>query len=217
MMTALLCLRAHKNSIPAFAKLDMRALPEIAAAMQRVVCAEHDRITVQGQPGNEFYVVEAGRFAAFVDGKAPKPTYIRGNYFGELALLRNEPRAATVRCTSHEGGTLWALDRQRFRDCVMSIHLRSVVARIPFLKHLDEATLELMSNAMFEVPCKPKQEVIKQGDFGDNFYLVESGSFKATRYNYHNEVKTKRDVQNLRVYNVGDSFGERALLQNVPR
>ena len=74
-----------------------------------------------------------------------------------------------------------------------------------------------MSNAMFEVPCKPKQEVIKQGDFGDNFYLVESGSFKATRYNYHNEVKTKRDVQNLRVYNVGDSFGERALLQNVPR
>ena len=39
--------------------------------------------------------------------------YGEGDSFGELALLYNSPRAATVTCK--EGGRVWALERKRFR------------------------------------------------------------------------------------------------------
>jgi CRP-like cAMP-binding protein len=64
--------------------------------------------TVQGEVGDQFYVVEHGKLGVFKspDGAAstqqqqdslePLLLYGPGSYFGELALLRNEPRAATV-------------------------------------------------------------------------------------------------------------------------
>ena len=211
------CLMRNQSAIEAFAHLEKRQLAEVAKAMQRVDCAKNEQILTQGSPGDKFYIVESGRFEAFKDGKPVEAPYTEGCYFGELALLRNELRAATVRCTSPEGGQLWSIDRKLYRACVMKLKLRAVVAKIPFLRHLDDATLELMSDAMFEVPCKRGDQVIKQGEFGDNFFLVDSGRFKASRYNYHNSLGSKRDVKTLKTYEAGHGFGERALLQNAPR
>jgi hypothetical protein len=53
--------------------------------------------------GDRFYIVEAGQLGAFVRDRVsgsliphPVVSYGAGGYFGELALLRNAPRAATV-------------------------------------------------------------------------------------------------------------------------
>ena len=69
----------------------------------------------QGEPGDHFYVVASGQFVASLEQKnnAIVAEYGVGDSFGELALLYNSPRAATVTCK--EGGRVWALERKRFR------------------------------------------------------------------------------------------------------
>jgi CRP-like cAMP-binding protein len=197
-----------RASIPAFANLSDDVLHEVATHMTRVPCAVNDVIVEQGTAGENFFIVESGHFQATKDG-LPAKIFGKGQYFGELALLRNAPRAATVRCAKE--GSLWALDRATFRECVMSLQIRVVAARIPFLSHLSAELLGQMTDAMFEVMAEAGDVIIQQGDHGDNFYLVESGSYEASR------VSSYGQKQALRVYSPGEGFGERALMQNVPR
>ena len=73
----------------------------------------------QGDAGDNFYLVESGELDCF---KRFNPddtedtflkTYVAGEAFGELALLYNAPRAATIKCKSAQA-ELWALDRNTF-------------------------------------------------------------------------------------------------------
>ena len=79
-------------------------------------------------------------------GKAePKvvDTYEAGRYFGELALMYSCPRKATVRVTSKDGGTLWVLNRDTFRQIAQQLDMKKhrrldfLVNLVPFLKSAD--------------------------------------------------------------------------------
>merc|ERR1719161_688194 len=71
----------------------------------------------QGDEGDNFYIVDEGQFDVFVkrsEGDAFKVLeYSPGACFGELALMYNAPRAATV--TATKAGKVWALDRETFQ------------------------------------------------------------------------------------------------------
>ena len=58
------------------------------------------------------------------DGK-PFRTYLTNESFGELALLYNAPRAATVKCA--ESGTLWVLDRKAFRHVMVRTGYKELI------------------------------------------------------------------------------------------
>jgi len=62
--------------------------------------------------------------------------------------------------------------RDRIKACVLNNLL---------FKNLDPSQLDKVLNVMFEVNAKTGEEVIKQGDDGDNFYVVESGQFQVVR------------------------------------
>lgn len=67
----------------------------------------------QGDDGDFFYVVDFGTFEAYTrDGDVDKlaHTYKDDGCFGELALLHNQPRAATVKAATD--GRLWAVNRK---------------------------------------------------------------------------------------------------------
>ena len=61
-----------------------------------------------GDPGDNFYVVTSGELDAFIKagGDEPIQEYRQGDSFGELALLYNSPRAATV--TAKTTSRVWA-------------------------------------------------------------------------------------------------------------
>jgi len=78
-----------------------------------------------GDDGDRFYVIEQGHFDVFkdqFDGSGPQHMTILGPgcIFGELALMYNMPRAATVRTTAGKGPHVcWATDRSTFRHILM--------------------------------------------------------------------------------------------------
>lgn len=80
-------------------------------------------IITQGDNGDFFYVVESGQFDIFVTGKDGVTAKVAsrgpGSSFGELALMYNSPRAATV--TALAQAAVWAVDRWTFRRVVAQI------------------------------------------------------------------------------------------------
>ena len=80
-------------------------------AMQRQMIHSGDLIIQQGDPGNKFYVLEEGGSEVLVDGKVVGNIQ-PGGAFGELALMYNCPRAATIRAKSM--CTVWTLGGSHF-------------------------------------------------------------------------------------------------------
>uniref|UniRef100_A0A2M4BRY2 cAMP-dependent protein kinase type II regulatory subunit n=2 Tax=albitarsis series TaxID=58233 RepID=A0A2M4BRY2_9DIPT len=92
-------------------------------------------------------------------------------------------------------------DEQRARLC-------DSVKNILLFRSLDKEQMNEVLDAMFEKIVQAKDYIIKQGDDGDNFYVIESGTY----YAYVGE-----EQKHIHTYDNRGSFGELALLYNMPR
>jgi MFS family permease len=99
------------RSIPIFAPLPPVTLEQLASRLVHVRFAAADDVFRRGDPGDRFYVVAEGEVAVELDDR-PAVTLGRGDYFGEIALLRDVPRTATV--TARTDVELYALERNDF-------------------------------------------------------------------------------------------------------
>ena len=99
------------RAVPLFAPLPLSALERLAAGASPVVARAGTEVVTEGQAGDRFYVVESGEVDVSVDGRGVA-TLGRGEHFGEIALLRDVPRTATV--TARGDAALYALDREEF-------------------------------------------------------------------------------------------------------
>ena len=98
-----------------FAPLDPSTLEYLASRVEPVAIAAGETVFRQGEPGDRYYLVEAGRVSVTVDGAAA-PELGPGDAFGEIALLRDVPRTATV--AALEDTRLLALEREHFLAAV---------------------------------------------------------------------------------------------------
>jgi cAMP-dependent protein kinase regulator len=180
------------------------------------------QVISQGDAGDYFYVVERGSFDVYVnpcgfiepgpDGLGNKVGNIQaGGSFGELALMYNAPRAATI--ISAEGScTLWALDRVTFRRILMESTFarrrmyESFLEEVPILSSLTPYERSKIADALETQKFAPGDTIIHEGDPGHSFYLLESG-----------EAAAYKGTEKVLSYNKGDFFGELALLNDAPR
>jgi CRP-like cAMP-binding protein/Zn-dependent protease len=102
---------AELRELPVFGGLDSEQLSAILEHGEWITTSPGDRLITQGEPGDRFYVVASGRAEVIRDG-APVGSVSKGMYFGEVALLRDVPRTATV--TASTPMRLFALDRDGF-------------------------------------------------------------------------------------------------------
>lgn len=98
-----------------FASLSDQGKQDMVDAMSSTSVAKGEILIKQGSDGDYFYVVEKGHFEITVNDEVVD-TVGAGFSFGELALLYNCPRAATV--VSKVAGTVWQLERLTFRRIV---------------------------------------------------------------------------------------------------
>jgi cAMP-dependent protein kinase regulator len=114
------------------------------------------------------------------------PTFLKryepGEAFGELALLYNAPRAATI--TSDGDSVLYALDRGTFNHIVKDAAIRkrekydSFLQNVELLKTVDAYERSQIAEAFKEAKYNADDVIIKQGDEGKElFFLVEGEAF----------------------------------------
>jgi MFS family permease len=110
-------LREH----PIFAPLPMDTLERLTHDLVPVLPAAGEEIITQGEPGKRFYLIAAGEVKVQIDGVFRR-NQTEGECFGEIALLNDVPRTATV--TALAGCQLLALERRHFISAVTG-HRRS--------------------------------------------------------------------------------------------
>ncbi len=103
------------QQIPLFAPLDQPTLEGLARRLSLVAVPAGEIVMTEGEIGDRFYVIEAGTVSVTMRGQEVR-TETAGDFFGEIALIQNVPRTATV--TATEDTMLRALDREDFLNAL---------------------------------------------------------------------------------------------------
>lgn len=207
-----------------FSHLDDEQTAQVLGALQeKPIPTKGIKVIQQGDVGDYFYVVEKGNFDIYVnqsgkleagpDGQGSKVGSVGpGGSFGELALMYNAPRAATV--VSAEQSNLWALDRVTFRRILMDSAFQrrrmyeGFLEEVPLLASLTPYERSKIADALETKKFPPGTSIIKEGDVGESFYILESGEAEVYKRGVEKPVNR---------YGKGGYFGELALLNDAPR
>jgi len=103
------------RGLPLFRPLPGPILEELASKLLVVSSSPGEQVIREGDAGDRFYVIGSGEVDVSAEGR-PMATLGPGDYFGEIALLRDLPRTATVRAKSE--ARLYALERDEFLSAV---------------------------------------------------------------------------------------------------
>jgi len=201
-----------------FSNLEPKDMDVVILAMVERVFDAGARIITEGDDGEHLYVIEQGSPVCKkkIDGEEKVvKTCQPGDVFGELALLYNCPRAATVEAVDE--CKAWELDRGTFNHIVKEAATKRHATHDSFLKKVSLfATIDAYERAQISDALKTETYqkddfVVKQAEEGNVFYIVEEGSLVVVK-----EVLGE-DPQEVMQYGSGDYFGELALLKNQPR
>jgi hypothetical protein len=97
--------------------LPAATIEQLGAGLEHAEFAPRQVVFEQGERGERFYVVESGRAEVVRDGRVVA-TLGRGDCFGEIALLRNQPRTATIRASADASMHVSVLPRNTYLTAV---------------------------------------------------------------------------------------------------
>lgn len=201
----------------------------IDVAWKEEITKGTELIRIADTVADHFYIVQSGVFEILIPEAKKDPnasqaspnkmyrfgTQSSGQSFGELALMYNHSRAATVRAL--EDSVVWVIDRVSFRALLVkevdrtADHLK-VLERIPVLEQLSRKEKTAIAHALVQVSAVKDQVLVEQGQPGDRMYVLYKGS-----------VGVSKDGAHLGSLNAGSTFdeahiiGERALVTAEPR
>ncbi|KAK2820177.1 hypothetical protein Q5P01_023136 [Channa striata] len=185
--------------------LEMSQIQEIVDCMYPVDYGNEACIIKEGDVGSLVFVMEEGKVEVTKEGMK-LCTMGPGKVFGELAILYNCTRTATVRTLTHV--KLWAIDRQCFQTIMMRTGLIKHAEYMDFLKSvptfqdLPEETLSKLADVMEETHYEDGEYIIRQGARGDTFFIISKGKVNVTQ-----EDSANQHAVHLRELARGDWFG----------
>eukprot|EP00746_Dinoflagellata_sp_MGD_P162286 gnl/MRDRNA2_/MRDRNA2_89774_c0_seq1.p1 gnl/MRDRNA2_/MRDRNA2_89774_c0~~gnl/MRDRNA2_/MRDRNA2_89774_c0_seq1.p1 ORF type:complete len:810 (+),score=244.80 gnl/MRDRNA2_/MRDRNA2_89774_c0_seq1:115-2430(+) len=202
-----------------FGHLTDSAIFEVIDAMFQKTVKEGETIIKQGDEGDNFYIVDSGTFDVFVSRPEMEPLkvldYGPDACFGELALMYNAPRAATVVATSES--LVWALEAETFKMMLITAEntkkkeYEGFLEKVEILKDLTKYEMAQLSDMLESELFDAGETIISQGDAGNFFYIIEDGTAKAYIGGAAGEIEVKT------YETAGEYFGEIALLTSATR
>lgn len=204
-----------------FASLDPKEQDIIINSMEEKKVKANEWIIKQGDEGDNLYVIDKGTLECYKQlSQNSQPerikTYNPGESFGELALLYNAPRAASIKTSTD--CVLFALDRDTFNHIVKDAIIRrrqrfeDTLSKIELLETMDPYERSKIADVAIPVQFKTGDYIIRQGEAGDKFYFIEEGNATATKI-----LPGRNDPEVVYSYGPGDYFGELALLKGEAR
>ena len=243
-----------------FSDLDEGTKGRLTDPFAPVECAMGDVVVRQGDHGEHFYVVESGSLRVFVTSEdevdstknvvVDKEPWELGLYqthatlgkyvasigecagFGELALMYDTPRAASViACGPCQ---LWAIKRSDCKAVLQNIQRGELKNRVKFLRRvkigtedeplslgefLTDQELNRLASVLESEVVEAGEIIVRQGQPGNHFYIVEDGECHV----HQNMANSGRRASVLVAENYvkpitnGGYFGERALINEEPR
>ena len=204
-----------------FNSLDDKELKTVIDSFEEKNYKAGQNVITQGEEGDVLYLVDTGELDCEKVFKAGNPptylkTYKPGESFGELALLYNAPRAATIRAKTDS--TCWALDRECFNNIVKNAAIKkrekyeNTLKKVEILKSIDPYELGQICDALKTKNFSKGEVIINQGDKGDIFFILDEGKAHAEKV-----FEEGKKPQRVKDYESGGYFGELALLKNEPR
>lgn len=196
-------------------------------------------IIKEGDPGDNFYLCTGGWTEVYKlmdteqkedsktsDVKGTENKLVArlevGATFGELALMYNAPRSATVKAGA-DGAVCWAIDRLTFRSVVRNAvesrrqTYKDALKSVPILSPLSAYEHARLADCVEEETFEPDTPILKEGDQGDYFYIVLDGEVKVTKIGYDTKSGLEAPIEVCDRLHKGSYFGEVALLMDVPR
>lgn len=163
----------------------------------------------QNSPGHYFYIILSGRVEVVVNGNRKK---IMGKteQFGELALLHDSMRTATIKTI--ENCHVWVLSRESFQVAVQSVNKKrydenkQFIESISIFQSLTKKQKENLLLLLATQEFMDGQRIVVEGDPGSMLYIIKKGCVVCT--------KSGKEIRKLWP---GDFFGEQALLYNTER
>lgn len=220
-------IQEYLSTMLLFNRLDPAIQESIVKQTYEIPLAAGEIIIREGATGlgaNELYIVKSGEFEVLqlrrgvnvrVNMKGP------GQVFGEVALMYDTPRTATVAAT--RDSVVWVLERDVFRKHAQEGNEAAVsqveifINSVPILSPLSKEEKLRLVDAFEEKVYEKGQPVITQGEAGDFFYIIKDG--EAAVYVdvmedemasvLYNEARRRKKVNQLFK---SDFFGEQALL-----
>lgn len=211
------------SAVPFLAALPRDELTTVVAGTRRERWPAGGAIVHQGDAGDRFCLILDGSAWVEVEEetglRARVATLRAGDFFGELALLEERPRTATVRAASDT--TIVSLDRQSFVTLVehstfngeaiaMQVRNASAVRAVEAFQHCDAGVLSTLLASLTVRNEAIGQTIVRQGDAGDSVFLVREGRVRIER----REGGSDHTLDSL---GPGDVFGEFTLLRGDPR
>jgi hypothetical protein len=105
------------RGVPMLGALPATTIEQLGAGLEHAEFVPRQVVFEQGELGEGFYIVESGRAEVLRDGRVVQ-TLGRGNCFGEIALLRDQPRTATVRASADARMRVSVLQRNAYLTAV---------------------------------------------------------------------------------------------------
>lgn len=194
------------KNLDIFDSLKETDLELLVESMYVIEFQEGEVVINKGDTGTSFYYVKDGEFVD-EEGKVHK-------YFCEPALLYKYESPITIKAKSQ--GTVYAIRRLDYQRLQMTKAKEGdqnnidFLAQVPILRPLTERQRVAIATSLQERIYNKDDMIVKQGDMGDTFYIIEEGEVQVREHRGDSTV-------DLVTRKRGDYFGEMALLKDEPR
>ncbi|KAK9851896.1 hypothetical protein WJX84_007448, partial [Apatococcus fuscideae] len=195
-------------------QIEGEQLDTVVSAMFPIAVVPGQKVIREGHEGDNYYIIEDGVFKATkMVGPLRKELFIYEHHggFGELAMMYNCPRAATIEAQT--SGILWAVDRSTFRRIIVDSMVRrrqqheSLLQNMPIFSTLTAENRAAIADCLAPETYEDQQYILREGDkltSVSKFYLVESGTIECYKC-----VKGERLM--VKTIQANECFGEVAL------
>ena len=185
-------------------------------AMEKLPAPAGTKVVIQGEVDDYFYVLQSGRMDMFCERAQNSVGKIEtGQIFGEMALFYGCKKPTSF--ISDSDSTLWRIEHFLFRQ-IMAQHAHNqdrnvyhTLKKIELFKSLSEQTLSKIASCMTRVTFEAGTQIVKKGDKGEVFYIIEDGSVRV------HDIGAGDSKSVDQTLTTGSWFGERALLTGETR